>query len=111
MPKVSLAGDGTASFHLPFDARRDDLRILVESTSTLEDWTHAHILFDSGADFPPTADANGWIAIPDTLPPGDKRFYRCRISTLPALQQPTNFGTKSATGFRFSGMRRVGVWC
>lgn len=84
MPKMSLAGDGTASFHLPFDARRDDLRILVESTSTLEDWTHAHILFDSGSDFPPPADANGWIAIQDTLAPDDKRFYRCRISTLPA---------------------------
>ena len=86
-PAVSLAlprllvMPEAVQFQFPFDSSRDDIACVVETTDDLTNWESASILFDSAVDFPPLADEQGRITIPDSTPPAGHRFYRLRVVT------------------------------
>ena len=49
----------------PFDLRRDDIVVTVESSESLEDWPGAVILFDSEIDSVPLTLGSGKVRIAD----------------------------------------------
>lgn len=62
----------------PFDAGRNDIACVVESTTNVTNWSSPAILFDSRTDFPP-ATQSGWITVSDPTPPSGQRYYRLRV--------------------------------
>ena len=78
LPRL-VTGPSGFGLEFPFESGRDDLRMVVESTETLEDWSQATILFDSAEDFPPAQNEQGWIASNDPRPSATRRFYRLRV--------------------------------
>ena len=73
-----VAVGGNHGLTLPFESGRDDIRVIVEATDNLLDWSGATILFDSATDFPPPA-TDGQITVLDSRAEVDKRFYRARV--------------------------------
>ncbi|MGC6467205.1 MAG: chitobiase/beta-hexosaminidase C-terminal domain-containing protein [Akkermansiaceae bacterium] len=63
----------------PFARNRDDIRVLVESTEALDDWSAAEVLFDSNRDAPPVANELGRIRIVESRAELRQRFFRVRI--------------------------------
>ncbi|MCW5553654.1 MAG: chitobiase/beta-hexosaminidase C-terminal domain-containing protein [Verrucomicrobiae bacterium] len=80
-----FAGSSSApAIRFPFDAGRNDIVCLVESSVEVTDWSTPTILFDSRSDFPP-AGTSGWITINDPAPVSDCRYYRLRVFLKSAL--------------------------
>ena len=78
LPGISSGGSGVG-VEFPYDGNRDDIRVVVESSDTLDDWTGVVVLFDSGLDSPPVANELGRIRIVDSRPEVPSRFYRVRV--------------------------------
>jgi hypothetical protein len=75
-PRLTLYED-SAEYRFPFESGRDDLRYVVETTSDLEDWSGAELLYDSLTEYPENL-IDGWMTLDDpTLYP--RRFYRLRV--------------------------------
>ncbi|MBE0541633.1 MAG: chitobiase/beta-hexosaminidase C-terminal domain-containing protein [Verrucomicrobia bacterium] len=66
------------AIRFPFDAGRNDIAYVVESTTDVTNWSSPAILFDSRTDFPP-ATQSGWITVSDPTPPSGQRYYRLRV--------------------------------
>ncbi|MBK1825471.1 chitobiase/beta-hexosaminidase C-terminal domain-containing protein [Haloferula rosea] len=80
MPRIIRTGTGMG-LEFPFETRRHDLVVIVESSGNLEDWSNPTVLFDSSADFPPPQDEFGRIRILDPVPPDGRRFYRVNVTS------------------------------
>ncbi|MBK1883410.1 CotH kinase family protein [Luteolibacter pohnpeiensis] len=76
LPKLTFSGT-TASFSFPYDPSLRGLRWIVESSSDLDVWNEADVLFDSSTDLN-LPDSNGMLTISDE-PTGSKQFYRLRV--------------------------------
>lgn len=63
MPRLVRSPDDSLTFRFPFDPALTDIRVLVEASPDLIDWSER--LFESSRDHTPEPDADGWIAIDD----------------------------------------------
>lgn len=66
------------AIRFPYDAGRNDLVYIVESSADVMDWFAPMILFDSRTDFPPAVQS-GWITVNDPTPVSHRRYYRLRV--------------------------------
>jgi hypothetical protein len=67
-------------FAVPYDAKKTDLRWVVEATNSLADWNLT--IFDSATQFPPLAD--GWreFSAGNLVAPGQPLFFRLKLETV-----------------------------
>ena len=63
----------------PFDLRRDDIVVTVESSESLKDWSGAVTLFDSEIDSVPLTLGSGWVRVSDERATVNQRFFRIRV--------------------------------
>jgi hypothetical protein len=78
LPRIKTDSSGIG-VEFPYDGSRDDLKVVVESSDSLQDWTGAVILFDSSMGSPPVANELRRIRIVDSRTEVQSRFYRVRI--------------------------------
>lgn len=77
-PRIVSNASGVG-MEFPFDLRRDDITVIVESSDTLGDWSEAAILFNSAVDTTLNTIGNGRIRVGDSRVQVEKRFYRIRV--------------------------------
>ncbi len=76
LPRLTLDAS-SIEYRFPFESARDDLRYVVESTSNLQDWTEAELLYDSLTEYPANL-MDGWMTLSDPAR-YPRRFYRLRV--------------------------------
>ncbi|MEN8693603.1 MAG: hypothetical protein ABF334_02240, partial [Akkermansiaceae bacterium] len=77
-PRIVSNASGVG-MEFPFDLRRDDITVIVESSDALGDWSEAAILFNSAVDTTLNTIGNGRIRVGDSRVQVEKRFYRIRV--------------------------------
>lgn len=72
--------DGALLFAVPYDAKKTDLRWVVEATNSLANWNLT--IFDSATQSPPLAD--GWreFSAGGLVAPGQPLFFRLKLETV-----------------------------
>jgi hypothetical protein len=80
MPYAQL-DSGIINFRTPFDAKKTDLRWIIQATSSLSQWNLT--LFDSATNT--ASPVNGWIQYNANgqITPGAPVFYRLQLQTIP----------------------------
>lgn len=63
----------------PFDARRGDISVILESSDSLSDWAAATVLFNSSSEVAKVTIGGGRVQIRDDRAEAERRFYRMRV--------------------------------